>query len=66
MALWAENAYGIDTILYESGMRHQLLGGYTATGTSAQQTDHGDEYCIRQGVEITTNVIMALMRLICE
>lgn len=64
VGLWLTNEYGIKNILFESGMRHQVLGGYSNTSTSDQQTDHGDEYCVRQGVEIATNLIIALMRMI--
>ena len=64
VGLWLTNEYGIKNILFESGMRHQVLGGYSNTSTSDQQTDHGDEYCVRQGVEIATNLIIALIRMI--
>ena len=66
VGLWLNNDYGIKTLLFESGMRHQVLGGYSNTSYGSQRTDNGDEYCVRQGVEIATNLIIALMRMISE
>jgi len=64
VGLWLSTEYGIKALLFESGMRHQILGGYSGTSTSDQQRNHGDEYCVRQGVEIATNLIIALIRMI--